>query len=251
VLALLADGESWSSSALALAPGTSQRTVQRALDSLAAGGKVQPIGRGRARRWMTPPVPGFTTTLLLPAPLPIDWDRRMSGSTAEIVREYGPLPGADHVHGVTDDGRHVWFAAGGRLNALDPASGEVLRSNRVQPLRHRGHLGRRRALARHLGRRRERPETRRSPDGQVPWSGSRCRPARGCRGSSPMAAIGSSAQEERAGRSGPSAGTGEPPSPAIRPGMPPVTAPADAARPAPPGAARPSARRRRSSRTSG
>ncbi|MGH8252240.1 MAG: helix-turn-helix domain-containing protein [Steroidobacteraceae bacterium] len=72
VLALLADGESWSSSALALALGTSQRTVQRALDSLAASGKAQWFGRGRTRRWMTPPVPGFTTTLLLPAPLPID-----------------------------------------------------------------------------------------------------------------------------------------------------------------------------------
>ncbi|HET8728794.1 MAG TPA: helix-turn-helix domain-containing protein [Alphaproteobacteria bacterium] len=70
VLALLADGEAWSSSALALALGASQRTVQRALDSLAAAGKVQSFGRGRARRWMTPPVPGFPTTLLLPAPLP-------------------------------------------------------------------------------------------------------------------------------------------------------------------------------------
>ena len=72
VLAFLADGESWSSSALALALGDSQRTVQRALDSLAAAGKVQSFGRGRARRWMTPPVPGFTTILLLPAPLPGD-----------------------------------------------------------------------------------------------------------------------------------------------------------------------------------
>jgi hypothetical protein len=72
VLALLADGESWSSSALALALGTSQRTVQRALDSLAAAGKVQWVGRGRARRWMTAPLPGFTTALLLPAPLPIE-----------------------------------------------------------------------------------------------------------------------------------------------------------------------------------
>jgi tetratricopeptide (TPR) repeat protein len=72
VLAFLADGESWSSSALALALGTSQRTVQRALDALAAAGKVQSFGRGRARRWTTPPVPGFTTTLLLPAPLPGD-----------------------------------------------------------------------------------------------------------------------------------------------------------------------------------
>ena len=70
VLALLADGESWTSSALALALGASQRTVQRALNSLAAAGKVQSLGRGRARRWMTPPVPGFTTILLLPAPLP-------------------------------------------------------------------------------------------------------------------------------------------------------------------------------------
>ena len=69
VLAFLADGEAWSSSALALALGASQRTVQRALDSLAAAGKVQSFGRGRARRWVTPPVPGFTTTLLLPAPL--------------------------------------------------------------------------------------------------------------------------------------------------------------------------------------
>ena len=66
VLAFLADGEAWSSSALALALGASQRTVQRALDALAAAGKVQAIGRGRARRWMTPPLPGFPTTLLLP-----------------------------------------------------------------------------------------------------------------------------------------------------------------------------------------
>jgi hypothetical protein len=70
VLAFLADGEAWSSSALALALGRSQRTVQRALDSLEAAGKAQPIGRGRARRWLTSPIPGFTTALLLPAPLP-------------------------------------------------------------------------------------------------------------------------------------------------------------------------------------
>ncbi len=72
VLAFLADGESWSSSALALALGSSQRTVQRALDSLAAAGKVQSFGRGRARRWMMPPVPGFTTSLLLSMSLPND-----------------------------------------------------------------------------------------------------------------------------------------------------------------------------------
>jgi DNA-binding transcriptional ArsR family regulator len=72
VLAFLADGEAWSSSALALALGASQRTVQRALDALAAAGKVRPYGRGRARRWMTPFVPGFTTALLLPTPLQSD-----------------------------------------------------------------------------------------------------------------------------------------------------------------------------------
>ncbi|MEZ5531387.1 MAG: helix-turn-helix domain-containing protein [Steroidobacteraceae bacterium] len=70
-LALLADGESWSSSALALALGASQRTVQRSLESLAARGRVQSFGRGRARRWMTPPA-GVATMLLLPAPLPDD-----------------------------------------------------------------------------------------------------------------------------------------------------------------------------------
>ncbi len=72
VLAFLADGESWSSSALAIALGASTRTVQRALDLLGAAGKVQSFGRGRARRWMTPPVPGFPTILLLPGPLPSD-----------------------------------------------------------------------------------------------------------------------------------------------------------------------------------
>lgn len=72
VLAFLADGESWSSAALAIALGASQRTVQRALDALAAAGKVQSFGKARARRWITPPLPGFTTTLLLPSPLQID-----------------------------------------------------------------------------------------------------------------------------------------------------------------------------------
>jgi len=72
LLALLADGEAWSSSALALALGASQRTAQRSLDALAAAGKVQSFGQGPARRWITPPVPGFTTSLLLHAALPID-----------------------------------------------------------------------------------------------------------------------------------------------------------------------------------
>jgi tetratricopeptide (TPR) repeat protein len=70
VLAFLADGEAWSSSALSLALGASARTVQRALDELAKASKVQSYGSGRARRWVTRPVPGFTTTLLLPGPLP-------------------------------------------------------------------------------------------------------------------------------------------------------------------------------------
>jgi hypothetical protein len=72
VLAFLADGEAWSSSALAVALGAGQRTVQRALESLAEEGKIQGFGRGRARRWTTPPVPSFATALLLPAPLPED-----------------------------------------------------------------------------------------------------------------------------------------------------------------------------------
>lgn len=69
VLALLADGEAWSSSALAQALGASQRTLQRALDALAAADKVQSFGRGRARRWSMPPMPGFATSLLLPSSL--------------------------------------------------------------------------------------------------------------------------------------------------------------------------------------
>lgn len=72
LLACLADGEAWSSSSLALALGASQRSIQRALETLAAAGKVQSIGRGRAQRWITAPMPGFTTTLLLHVPLPGD-----------------------------------------------------------------------------------------------------------------------------------------------------------------------------------
>jgi hypothetical protein len=72
VLAFLADGESWSTSALAAALRTSQRTVQRSLDGLALSGKVQSFGHGRARRWLIPPVAGFATSLLLPPALPVD-----------------------------------------------------------------------------------------------------------------------------------------------------------------------------------
>jgi glutamine cyclotransferase len=52
----------------------------------------------------------------------------MKRSQAEILREYGPFPGIEAVHGVTHDGQHVWFATGDTLTALDPASGDVLRS---------------------------------------------------------------------------------------------------------------------------
>jgi hypothetical protein len=69
LLALLADGEAWSSSALAFALGSSQRQVQRALETLASENKIQSFGLGRSRRWMTPPVPGFATILLLPVSL--------------------------------------------------------------------------------------------------------------------------------------------------------------------------------------
>ncbi len=71
LVALLSDGAAWSTSALALALGASQRTVQRALAELEAAGRVRSIGQARARRWLAPPLAGFTTILLLPAALPI------------------------------------------------------------------------------------------------------------------------------------------------------------------------------------
>ncbi|WKB50617.1 helix-turn-helix domain-containing protein [Eleftheria terrae] len=70
LLALLCDGAPWSTSALALALGASQRTVQRALAELEDAGRVRSIGQGRAQRWLSPPLAGFTTILLLPAALP-------------------------------------------------------------------------------------------------------------------------------------------------------------------------------------
>ncbi|SHE95280.1 hypothetical protein SAMN02745157_1303 [Kaistia soli DSM 19436] len=70
VLALLSDGEAWSSTSLSIALGSSTRTVQRALDALVKAGKIQSVGRGPARRWMAPPVPGFPTSLLLSGPTP-------------------------------------------------------------------------------------------------------------------------------------------------------------------------------------
>ncbi|MDE1954621.1 MAG: helix-turn-helix domain-containing protein [Betaproteobacteria bacterium] len=69
LLSLLADGQAWSSSALAIALGLSQRSLQRALQELAGQGKARPVGQGRARRWTAEPVPGFPTSLLLPGAL--------------------------------------------------------------------------------------------------------------------------------------------------------------------------------------
>jgi hypothetical protein len=71
LVALLSDGAAWSTSALALALGAGQRTVQRALVELEAAGQVRSIGRARARRWLSSPLAGFTTILLLPAALPL------------------------------------------------------------------------------------------------------------------------------------------------------------------------------------
>lgn len=71
LVALLSDGAAWSTSALALALGTSQRSIQRALAELEATGRVRSIGQARARRWLSPPLAGFTTILLLPAALPM------------------------------------------------------------------------------------------------------------------------------------------------------------------------------------
>jgi hypothetical protein len=71
LLALLADGAAWSTSALALALGASQRTVQRALVELQGAERVRSIGRARAQRWLAPPLAGFTTNLLLPVALPL------------------------------------------------------------------------------------------------------------------------------------------------------------------------------------
>jgi hypothetical protein len=71
LVALLSDGAAWSSSSLALALGRGQRTVQRALVELEAAGRVRSFGRARAQRWLSPPLAGFTTTLLLPAALPL------------------------------------------------------------------------------------------------------------------------------------------------------------------------------------
>ena len=72
LVALLSDGAAWSTSALALALGASQRTVQRALAELEAAGRARAIGRARAQRWLAPPLAGFTTILLLPSALPLD-----------------------------------------------------------------------------------------------------------------------------------------------------------------------------------
>ncbi len=136
VLALLADGEAWSTSALALALGSSQRTVQRALGALEAAGQVRALGRGRSQRWLSAPVAGFATTLLLPVGGRDSGKRASDGhedasdpeQPAEIVREYGPFPGAPHVARRQLRRALVWFAGGEKLQAFDPASGDSVRA---------------------------------------------------------------------------------------------------------------------------
>ena len=136
VLAFLADGESWSSSALAIALGASPRTVQRALES-ACGSRQGAVVRARARASLDDPArAGIPDNLVTPrstaerlGSVHADFGSGIPGgnderSAAEILREYGPFPGVDRVNGVTFDGRHVWFASGDRLNAFDPASGD-------------------------------------------------------------------------------------------------------------------------------
>ena len=138
VLALLADGESWSSSALAIALGASPRTVQRALDELARGGQGA-IVRSRPRAPLDDPAgAGIPDNLVTPGSaaerLEPSFTRKRFGmnsmkqSAAEILREYGPFPDADRVNGVTFDGQHVWFASGDQLHAFDPVTGKTMRS---------------------------------------------------------------------------------------------------------------------------
>ena len=138
VLALLADGEAWSTSALALALGSSQRTVQRALVALEAAGQVRALGRGRSQRWLSAPVAGFATTLLLPVAGGFGVGTWVQGAAmakdddkdqpAEIVREYGPSRARQHVGGVSFDGSLVWFAGGEKLHAFEPATGASVRA---------------------------------------------------------------------------------------------------------------------------
>ena len=248
---------------------------------LAAAGKVQSFGRGRARRWMTPPVPGFPTMLVTPRPAAerLGWNDMKRSAQPKSFANMDPFPDVDGVHGVSFDGQLVWFASGDRLNALDPASGKVgaldrcrracgngLRRpaplpdrrgshpedrsrrparcsapsrrpaaaafgarlgrrdalgrpvprtedpsdrsgnrarpshHRIRPLRHRCHLGRRRALARHLGRRRRAMSGASIPKRERCSSSLDMPAGPACRGSNPTAATGSSAAAEAAAR---------------------------------------------------
>ena len=250
-------------------------------NSLAIAGKVQSFGRGRARPLDDPAGAGIHDNLVTPRSTAERLEfRHEEQSAAEILREYGPFPGVDRVNGVTFDGQHVWFARGDKLNALDPASGKLVRSiearracrNRLRRRsicfrspriastrsirrpaaschdpgawrrrRLRPRLGRRHALGRAASRPQDPPDRsrdRRDPShhrvqprsspaspGSTASSGtapgkatramlrridpangrgsgacSRCRRERACRGSNPMAAIGSSAAAESSGK---------------------------------------------------
>ena len=142
----------------------------------------------------------------------------MKTSSAEILREYGPFPGTQHVHGVTFDGEHVWFASGDKLNAFDPESGKTARSINVPA--HAGTAFDGKHLFQIAEDRIQKidPKSGRvlvtipAPGGGdsglawaegTLWVGQyrgRSRLDWACRGSSPMAAIGSSAEEEAAAR---------------------------------------------------
>jgi hypothetical protein len=159
----------------------------------------------------------------------------MRRSTAQIVREYGPFSGADTVHGVTYDGRNVWFAAGDKLIAFDPASGKTVRSidvaadagtafdgqhlfqlaeDRIQKIDPKtrffapssrtasspGSPGSTESSGTAPGKARRASSGESILERERSSSGSRCRPERSFRASSPMAAISSSAEEQRAGR---------------------------------------------------
>ena len=144
VLALLADGEAWSSSALALALGASPRTVQRALEALRGRARrrrsaaaARAAGWRRRRRVSRQPCysrPRRRTGSVGDEAMPQrHGGSRMKRTPATILREYGPFPGVARVNGVSYDGANVWIAAGDALAAIDPESGKTVRIASTSP----------------------------------------------------------------------------------------------------------------------
>lgn len=97
-------------------------------DGCAQRGETDATGNGGQSGQNSPAFQHRCTSVLLPARGHFPGHASMNRSAAEILREYGPFPGVDHVHGVTYDGQRVWFASGNKLNAFDPATGKTLRS---------------------------------------------------------------------------------------------------------------------------